>query len=68
MSPMNFPVRLEFLPLLQAPQVFTVRGFEAFFSHAGTLGCMVSLAPQLFLPIYPHANVGLPGPLVMALL
>ena len=38
--------------------MFSVRGFEASFSLAGTLGCMVCLAPQLFLPVYLHANVG----------
>ena len=33
-----------FLPLLPQPlQIFTARGFEAFFSHAGTLSCTVSL-------------------------
>ena len=41
------------------PQVFTVRGFEALFPHAGTLGYMVCLAPQ-FLLVYPHANMGPP--------
>ena len=47
------------LPLLQ---VFSVRGFEALFPHAGTLGCTVCLTPQLFLQVYPHANVGPPIP------
>ena len=51
----------EFLPLPQPSQVFSVRGFEALFPHTGTLGYMVCLAPQLFLPVYPHANVGLPS-------
>ena len=32
-----------------------------FFSHAGTLGCVVCLAPQLFLLVYPHSNVGPPA-------
>ena len=50
-----------FLPLPpQPPQVFSVRGFEALFPCAGTLGCVVCLAPQLFLPAYPHTNVGPP--------
>ena len=44
--------------LPQPPQVFSVRGFEALFSSAGALGCVVCLAPQLFLPIYLHSNVG----------
>ena len=52
----------EFLLLPKLPQVFSVRGFEALFPCAGTLGCVVWLAPQLFLPFYPHANVGLPSP------
>ena len=46
---------------LQPPQGFAVRGFEALFPHAGTLGCVVSLVPQLFLPVYPQMNVGLPS-------
>ena len=40
------------------PTGFTARGFETLFPHAGTLGYTVCLAPQLFLPVYPHANVG----------
>ena len=51
----------EFLLLPRPPQVFSVRDFEALFPSAGTLGCMVCLAPQLFLLVYPHANVGLPS-------
>ena len=51
----------EFLPLLQPPQIFTNRGFEAFFSYAGTLGCRDCLAPHLFLPVYLHANVRIPS-------
>ena len=39
-----------------------VRGFEASFHHAGTLGCAVCLPPQLFLLAYPHANMGPPSP------
>ena len=50
------------LPLLQPPQVISVRGFEALFPCAGTLGCMVCLAPQLFFPVYLHAHVGPPAP------
>ena len=57
----------EFLPLLQPPQVFSVRGFEALFPCAGTLDCAVFLTPQLFLPVYPHANVGPPCPAGAAL-
>ena len=51
----------EFLLLPQLPQVFSVRGFEALFPYTGTLGCAICLAPQLFLLVYPHANVGPPG-------
>ena len=51
---------LKFLPLLPPPQVFSVRGFEVLFPNAGTLDCTVCLAPQLFLPVYPHTNVGPP--------
>ena len=56
----------EFLPQTQPPQVFTARGFEAFFSHVGTLSCTVCLTPQ-FLTVYLHANVGPPSPPVAAL-
>ena len=38
------------------------RVWGAFFSHPGTVSCVVYLAPQLFLPVYLLANVGLPGP------
>ena len=61
----------EFLLLPQPPQIFTPRGFEAFFSHSGTLSCPVCLAPQLFLPVYLNANVrppGLPASPLLALL
>ena len=51
----------EFFPLPQSPKVFEARGFVALFPHAGTLGCAVCLTPQLFLPVYPHTNVGLPA-------
>ena len=36
--------------------------FEALFPCTGTLDCPVCLTPQLFLPVYPHVNVGPPGP------
>ena len=35
--------------------------FEALFPCAGTLGCVVCLTPQLFLPVYLHTNVGPPA-------
>ena len=46
------------LLLLQPPQVFTASSFEALFPRTGTLGCSVCLAPQLFLMVYLHKNVG----------
>ena len=46
---------------MQPPQVFTVRGFETLFPCIGNLGCLVSLAPQSFLLVYLHVNVGPPG-------
>ena len=48
----------QFLPPPQLPQIFIARGFEALFSCAGTLGGVICLSPQLFLLVYPHANVG----------
>ena len=45
----------------QPPQVISVRGLEVLFPRTGTLGCAVCLTPQLFLPVYPHADVGLPA-------
>ena len=48
----------QLFPSLQLPLVFTARGFEAFFSHAGTLGFTVCLPLYLFLPVYLHANMG----------
>ena len=40
--------------------VFNQR-FEALFSSAGALGCVVCLTKQLFFSVYPHGNVGLSG-------
>ena len=60
---MNSSVRLGVFPVASTPhRFFSVRGFEALFSRTETLGCAVCLAPQLFLPVYPYANVGPPGP------
>ena len=42
--------------------MFSVRGLEALLPGTGTLGCVVCLAPQLFLSVYLHVNVGLPNP------
>ena len=61
-SPVNSPVRLGISPTA-APtptSVFSQR-FEALFPWAGTLGCEVCLALQLFLPVYLHLNVGPPS-------
>ena len=49
------------------PHIFTVRGFEALFPYAGTLGYVVCLTPQLFLPVYQHSNVRPPALLATAL-
>ena len=51
----------QILPPPQPQQVFTVRGFQAFFPCAGTLGCAVCLTLQLFLPVYLHSNVEPPA-------
>ena len=42
-------------------RIFSVRGFENLFLCSGTLSCAVCLTPQLVLPIYLQANVGLPN-------
>ena len=47
---------------LNPHRFFSVRGFEALFPCTGTLNFMICLTPQLFLPVYLHANVGLPSP------
>ena len=51
----------------QPPYVFIARGFEALFLWTGTLGCLVCLTPQLFLPVYLYSNVGPPSPPASAL-
>ena len=68
-SPTNSSVRLGVSPAAasNANGVFNLR-FEALFPQAGALGCLVYLAPQLFLPVYLHVNVGLPAPPATALL
>ena len=53
---------LEFLLPPQPSQVFSVKGFEALFPGNEILGCVVCFAPQLFLPVYLHSNVGPPAP------
>ena len=42
-------------------QVFSVRGFDALFPCAGTLGCTDFLTPHLLLPIYLYTSVGQPS-------
>ena len=62
-SPTTSPVRLGVSPsAASTPTGVFSQGFEALFPRAGTLGCAVCLAPQLFLPVYPHANEGPPAP------
>ena len=57
---MNSPVRLGIRTAALTPTGFFSHRFEAWFPHTGTLGCGVCLAPQSFLPVYPHTNVGQP--------
>ena len=42
--------------------MFSNRGFETLFPHTETSGCVVYLAPQVFLTVYLQVNVGLPSP------
>ena len=60
---MNFPVRLGVSPAVASTPagVFDQR-FETLFPLAGTLGCVVCLAPWLFLLVYLHRNVRPPSP------
>ena len=60
---MTSPVRLG-VSLAAAPTPTGVfnQWFEALFPHAGSLGWVVCLIPQWFLPVYPHVNVGPPAP------
>ena len=44
------------------PHSFKARGFEVLFPCSGTLGCVVCLAPWLFLLVYLHRNVRPPSP------
>ena len=60
--PTNSPVRLGVSPTASAPTGVFNQRFEALFPLSGTLGCVVSLASQLFLPIYLHMSVGPPAP------
>ena len=67
-SPANSPVRLGVSPAATSTPtgVFSQR-FEPLFPRAGTLDCVVCLAPHLFLSVYLHSNVGLPGPQAAAM-
>ena len=47
--------------------MFIAKGSEALVFHAGTLGCIVCLTPQLFLSVHPHVNLRLPSPPATAL-
>ena len=57
-SPINSLVRLGVSPAVTTPTGIYSQRCEAFFSNARTLGCVVCLAPQLFLLAYLHVNVG----------
>ena len=62
-SPVNSPVRLGVSPTdTSTPTDVLSQRFEALFPHVGALDCMVCLAPQLVLPVYPHMNEGPPAP------
>ena len=67
-SPTNSPVRLGVSPAAASTPtgVFNQR-FEALFSHAGALGCVVCFAPPWLLPVYLCVNVGTRGLLAAVL-
>ena len=67
-SPTNSPVRSGVSPAITTPTGFLSQRFEALFTYTGTLGFPVCSIPQLFLPVYLHANVCLSGPPDTALL
>ena len=69
-SPTNSPVRLGISPATTILTGFYSQRFWGFIFPCvptGTLCFMVCLTPQLFLPVYLHANVGLPSPPATAL-
>ena len=66
-SPTNSSVRLGVSPTATTPTGLRSQRFWGFLSPHWTLGCAVCLAPQSFLPVYPHSNVGPPGPPAAAL-
>ena len=47
---------------LNPHRFFQSEVLRLYFPRAGTLGCAVCLTPQLFLPVYLHANVAPPTP------
>ena len=47
-------------PITTTPRDFYSQRFWSFLVPGGTLGCEEQLTPQLFLPAYPHTNVGPP--------
>ena len=66
------PMRLAVSPTTATPaDCYSQRFLKLYLPGAGTLSCVVCLAPQLFFPVYLHGNVGLPtcpaGPPVTAL-
>ena len=62
-SPTNSSVRLGVSPTATStPTGVFNQQFEALFPGAGALGFEVCFAPQLFLLLYQHVNVGLPSP------
>ena len=66
---MNSPVSLGVSPAgTSTPTGVFNQRFEALFPGTGALGCVVYFAPQLFLPVYLHVNVGPPSPQATALL
>ena len=68
-SPVNAPVRLGVSPAAAStPTGVFNQWFEALFTGTGALGCKVCLTPQLFLLVYPYANVGPPAPPAATLL
>ena len=61
-SAAHSPLWLGVSPALKSfPKGFITRGFEGLFPCSGTLGCTHYLSPQMFLPVYPHRNMALPG-------
>ena len=67
-SLMNSPMRLGASPAASAPTGVFIQRFEAFISLSWNPGLCGSLSPQLFLPVFLHANVGPPGQPPTALL